>query len=204
MITACIVTFNDMPLIRDCVESIYDKVDKIIVIDGRYKDFPGSSDISTDGTIQYLSGMDKVEVMVVTDLNEIEKRNVYLGFLDDGDICLNIDADEVLITGLSKLKSDIGIIQIGEKGDRQRHRRSNRFFRFREGLHYWGTHKMILDKDGKLFANLDRVGTDYTSEKTKVEFLHNNHRRDYNRQQDKKKYYQILMKREAKINEPIT
>jgi len=148
--------------------------------------------------------MDKVEVMVVTDLNEIEKRNVYLGFLDDGDICLNIDADEVLITGLPKLKSDIGIIQIGEKGDRQRHRRSNRFFRFREGLHYWGTHKMILDKDGKLFANLERVGTDYTSEKTKVEFLHNNHRRDYNRQQDKKKYYQILMKREAKINEPIT
>jgi len=204
MITACIVTFNDMPLIKDCIESIYDKVDKIIVIDGRYKDFPGSSNISTDGTIRYLSELEKIELMLATDLTEIEKRNIYLNFLEDGDICLNIDTDEVLITGLPKLKSDIGIIQIGEAGDRLRHRRSNRFFKFREDLHYWGTHKMILDKDGKLFANLDHVGKDYTSEKTGVEFLHNNHRRDYNRQQDKKKYYQILMKREAKINEPIT
>ena len=63
---------------------------------------------------------------------------------------------------------------------------------------------MILDKDDKLFANLDRVGTDYTSEKTTVEFLHNNHLRDYNRIKDKKAYYKILMKREAKVNEPAT
>jgi len=64
---------------------------------------------------------------------------------------------------------------------------------------------MILDKDGKLFANLDRVGKDYTSQKiTEFEFLHNNHKRDYNRIKDKKVYYEILMKREAKINEPVT
>ena len=204
MLIATITTYNDMPLIKDCIKSVIDKVDKIVVIDGRFKDFPGSSSISTDGTIQYLSGMDKIEIMVVTDLDEVEKRNVYLGFLDDGDICLNIDADEVLITGLPKLTADIGIIQVGEKGDKQRHIRSNRFFRFRKGLHYWGTHKMLLDKDGRLFANLQRVGTSYTSQKTKVEFLHNNHMRDYNRIKDKKVYYQILMKREAKVNEPVT
>ena len=202
MLIATITTYNDMPLIKDCIESVWDKVDKIVVVDGKFRDFPGTKKISTDGTIGYLSQIEKVEIMLTTDLTEIEKRNTYLSFLDDGDICLNIDTDEVLITGLPELKSDIGIIQIGEQGDRQRHRRSNRFFKFREGLHYWGTHKMLLDRDGRLFANLDGVGTDYTSEKTKVEFLHNNHKRDYNRIKDKKAYYKILMKREAKINEP--
>jgi len=204
MLIATIITYNDWPLIKDCIESVIDKVDKIVVIDGKFRDFPGSSDISTDGTLKYLSGFLSIELDFTYNVDEIAKRNSYLHELKDGDICLNIDADEVLITGLPKLTADIGIIQIGEQGDRQRHRRSNRFFRFRKGLHYWGTHKMILDKEGRLFANLDRVGTDYTSEKTKVEFLHNNHKRDYNRQKNKKIYYQILMKREAKVNEPAT
>jgi len=201
MLIATIITYNDMPLIRDCIESIQNKVDKIVVIDGRFKDFPGSGWDSTDGTLEYLGSLN-IDLISSINADEIGKRNSYLDQLVDGDICLNIDADEVLITGLPKLKSDIGIIQIGEQGDRQRHRRSNRFFRFREGLHYRGTHKMLLDRDGRLFANLDRVGTCYTSDKTKVEFLHNNHKRDYNRQKNKKAYYKILMKREAKINEP--
>jgi len=199
VIIATIITYNDWPLIKDCIESVINKVDRIVVIDGRYRDFPGQGWESTDGTLEYLS---RLNIDLISSLNadEIGKRNSYLYQLTDGDICLNIDADEVLITDLPELTADIGIIQIGEQGDRRRHRRSNRFFRFKEGLRYWGTHKMILDKDGKLFANLQRVGTDYTSQKTDVEFLHNNHKRDYNRQQDKKKYYQILMKREAKTN----
>jgi len=204
MLVATIITYNDWPLIKDCIESVIDKVDKIIAIDGSYIDFPGGSEPSSDGTLEYLESSKKVKSLMTAYFTEIGKRNLYLEYLKDGDICLNIDADEVLITDLPELTADIGIIQIGEQGDRKRHRRSNRFFRFREGLHYWGTHKMILDGEGRLFANLQRVGKSYTSQKTKVEFLHNNHLRDYNRKQDKKKYYQILMKREAKINEPVT
>ena len=202
MLVACIITYNDMPLVKDCIESIQDKVDRIIVIDGKYRDFPGEENYSTDGTLEYLNSLD-VEILFSYGLDEVEKRNCYLNELKDGDICLNIDADEVLIGDIPELTADIGIIQIGEWGDRRRHRRSNRFFRYREGLHYWGTHKMILDSKGRLFANLDRVGKDYTSQKiTEFEFLHNNHLRDHDRKKAKKKYYEILVKREARVNEP--
>jgi len=200
MLVATIVTYNDMPLVKDCIESIYDKVNRIIAIDGKYIDFPGDSNISTDGTLEYLSGLNKVETVIVTNLDEVAKRNLYLGFLDEGDICFNIDTDEVLIGNIPKLDTDIGIIMIGEQGDRKRHLRSIRFFRYRKGLHYWGKHTLILDKDGNLFGHEKRVGKNYTAEKiTSFEFLHNNHKRDYNRVIDKGKYYKILMAREAKI-----
>jgi len=197
---ACVVTYNDMPLIQDCIQSIYDKVDRIIAVDGKYIDFPGEAKLSDDGTIQYLEGLEKVEIINTVDLDEVAKRNCYLDELIDGDICLNIDTDEVLVGSIPELKSDIGIIMIGEQGDRRRHRRSIRFFKYRQGLHYWGKHTLILDGNGNLFAHLDKYGKNYTAEKiTSFEFLHNNHKRDYNRVIDKGKYYKILMTREAKI-----
>ena len=208
MLIATIITYNDWPFIKDCVESITGKVDKIIIVDGKFWDFPGDDDYSGGESLKYLLNLskdDRFEIILAGGLTEVEKRNGYLEYLKDGDICLNIDTDEVLIGEILELTADIGIIMIGEMGDTRRHRRTIRFFRFREGLHYWGTHKMILDKDGKLFANLDRIGKGYTSQKiTEFEFLHNNHKRDYNRIKDKKVYYEILMKREAKINEPVT
>jgi len=200
MLVATIITYNDWPLIKECVESVIGKVDKIICIDGRFADFPGDSNFSTDGTLKYLK--DKVSVTLIGGLDEVEKRNIYLDQLKDGDICLNLDTDEILVGEIPQLEADTGIIQIGEQGDRRRHRRTNRFFRYKDGLHYWGTHKMILDK-GKLFANLDRVGEGYTSQKvTEFELLHRNDLRSADRKKDKKKYYKILMVREAKINVP--
>ena len=200
MLVATIVTYNDWPLIKDCIESIYNKVDRIIAIDGKYMDFPGISNISTDGTLEYLSGLSKIETIIATNLDEVTKRNLYLSFLDEGDICLNIDTDEVLTGSIPELKTDIGIIMIGEQGDRRRHRRSIRFFKYRHGLHYWGKHTLVLDKDDNLFAHLDKYGKNYTAEKiTSFEFLHNNHKRSYDRVINKSKYYKILMAREAKV-----
>lgn len=204
MLIATIITYNDWPLIKECVESIYNKVNKIIIVDGRFKDFPKEDDYSNGESLKYflkLSKDDKFEIIPTGGFTEVEKKNVYLKHLKNGDICLNIDSDEVLIGEIPELKADIGIIQIGEQGDSKRHRRTIRFFKYQNGLHYWGKHSLILDKDNKVFAYLDKVGKDYTSQKvTEFEFLHNNHKRDYNRIKDKKKYYQILMKREAKIN----
>ena len=201
---ATIITYNDYPLIRDCIESVIDKVDKVIVIDGKFKDFPGQWQNSTDGTLEYLSKLD-IDLILTYNSDEVDKRNGYLEQLEDGDICLNIDADEVLVGNIPNLTADIGIIMIGEAGDAKRHLRSIRFFRYRQGLRYFGKHKLMLDKDNNLFASLDRVGGRYTSQKiTEFEFLHNNHKRSIERKQDKEAYYKMLMKREAKINEPIT
>jgi len=205
MIIATIITYNDWPLVKECIESIIGKVDKIIVVDGKFWDFPGDDDYSRGESLKYLlklSHDDKFKIILVSGLTEVEKRNIYLNHLDEGDICLNIDTDEVLVGNIPKLTADIGTVMIGEQGDRRRHRRTIRFFRYREGLYYWGKHSLILNKDNKVFAHLDKVGNSYTSQKiTEFELLHNNHKRDYNRIKDKKAYYQILMKREAKINE---
>ena len=205
MLVACIITYNDYPLIKQTVESLINRVDNIICVDGRYLDFPGDYDYSTDGTIQYLNNINKIELILSPITDEVSKRNIYLKELNIEDVCLNIDSDEVLIDSPPpNLKADIEIVRIGEEGDRRRHRRTNRYFRYREGLHYWGKHTLLLDKDNKVFAHLDKVGKDYTVQDDRVEFLHNNHKRSFKRKQDKKAYYKILMKREAKINEPIT
>lgn len=209
MIVATIITYNDWPLIDECVKSLEGKVDKYVFVDGRYKDFDGKLPYSTDGTLDYLLSFE-LDHREVTDLYvasgyyEPDKRNVYFLSLNDGDVCLNIDADEVLINDLPKLEADIGTIRIGEEGDRRRHRRTNRYFRYSNGLRYYKQHKLIVDKDNKTFAWLDRVGAGYRSQDTGIELLHNNHRRPYNRKKAKKKYYKELMKREAKINVSIT
>jgi len=146
MLIATIITYNDTETIKDCIESIQDKVDKIIVVDGKFKDFPGSSKLSdgfTDGYLFDLQCRSKIELIRAPNYFEVEKRNIYLSYLKDGDICLNLDADEILVGDIPHLEADTGIIQVGEQGDRRRHRRTNRFFKYREGLHYWGTHKMI-------------------------------------------------------------
>lgn len=204
MIIVTIITYNDYPLIKECVDSIYCKVDKIIIVDGKFKDFPGTGYYSNSESMDYLlelSHDDKFKIILISGLTEVEKRNIYLNYLKDGDICLNIDSDEVLIGDIPELNADIGIIQIGEQGDSKRHRRTIRFFKYQKGLHYWGKHSLILNSRNKVFAHLDKIGKDYTSQKiTEFEFLHNNHRRDYNRIKNKKIYYEILMKREAKIN----
>ena len=205
MLIATIITYNDIETIKDCINSVKDKVDRIVVVDGKYRDFPGRYDFSTDGTIEYISwvaGDYKIIFRSVTRLDEVAKRNMYFQYISDGDVVLNLDADEILTGEIPELTADIGIVQVGEWGDRKRHRRTNRFFRYRDGLHYWGTHKMILDAEDRVFVNLDRTG-DYTHQLiTEFELLHRNDLRSDKRKADKKIYYKILMAREAKVNVP--
>ena len=74
MLVGVINCYNDMPLIKNCIESIYSQVDKIIAIDGSYADFPDGSGYSTDGTIEYLTSLDKVELITTFGLSEVAKR----------------------------------------------------------------------------------------------------------------------------------
>jgi len=208
MIVAAIITYNDIPILEKCIDSIYNKVDRIIVIDGKYKDFPGESPYSTDGTLEYvdwLSRMEegKISLIKAKDYLEVDKRNLYFKFLNNGDTFLNLDADEILTGNIPKLDTDIGIIMIGERNQTKRHLRTIRFFIYRKGLHYWGRHTLILDGDDKVFADLQHVGNGYTSKKIwDFELIHRNDLRSVERDNDKKEYYKILMAREAKINVP--
>ncbi len=198
---ATYITYNDIETIQESIESVESKVDRIVVIDGKFRDFPGESWDSNDGTLEYLSGLN-IDLISSLNADEVGKRNSYLDQLSDGDICLNLDADEVLVGDIPELDTDIGLIDIFEYNDRRRHRRYNRFFRFRDGVHFHGKHYLMLDKDGDVFTTLENEPKKYTCKKIEgFHLLHKGKLRSPQRELNKKKYYKILQQREAKINE---
>ena len=207
MIVAAIITYNDIETIQECIESIENKVDKIIFVDGRFKDFPGKDLFSKDGTYEYLLSLlkkDHNKFMLIQSIedDEVEKRNTFFDYVKDRDLCLIIDADEILKGEIPDLDTDIGLIDIFEYNDRRRHRRYNRFFRFRDGVHFYGKHYLMLDKDGDVFTTLENEPEKYTCKKIEgFHLIHKGKMRSPQRELEKRKYYKILQKREAKINE---
>ena len=198
MLVGTIITYNDWPLIKDCVESIIDKVDKIIVVDGAYDDFPCDINYSTDGTIAYLDDLDKVELIIAPGISEVAKRNKYLEPLNDNDICLNIDADEVLIGDIPPLTSDIGIIDWVDGHSKHIQRRVTKLFKYRTGLRYLHCH-YTLYYNGQIVNKLHEViNKDFTSEYIKDFYIiHNWHLRDELRKHNKQIYYKKLVRKES-------
>jgi hypothetical protein len=197
-IVCCIITYNDFPLIKDCIESVIGKVDRIICIDGKYIDFPGSEDFSTDGTLEYLKSISKVELMFWKG-DEISKRNFYLMQVNDGDTVLNLDADEVLIGDLPELKSDWGIINLHDGHDKHIQSRASRLFKFKEGIHYQNTHCTLYDKNNVIINKLQKViNPEFSFEIVKSCYIeHRWHLRPDERKYYKQQYYRKLVKSEA-------
>ena len=199
---AAYITYNDIETIQESVESIENKVDRIIAVDGKFKDFEGKQEISTDGTLSYLYGKDNIEVHICTGLYEVSKRNYFLNFVNVDDLVIIIDADEIFEGEIPDLDTDIGLIDIFEFNDRRRHRRYNRFFRYRDGVHIIGKHYLMVDKEGSLFTSLEHTSDKYTCKKIEgFHLIHKGKLRSIQRDLEKKKYYKILQQREAKINE---
>jgi hypothetical protein len=198
MLIGCINCYNDMPLIKDCVESLYDKVDKIICVDGSYDDFPDGSGSSIDGTIEYLNNLDKIDLILANYATEVEKRNLYLTKCIDGDIVINLDADEVLVGNIPTLISDFGIIDFKDGHSKHIQKRATRFFKFRTGMRYENVH-YTLYYNGQIVNNLKEViSRNFTSEDIKDFYLiHNWHLRDDLRKHNKQIYYRKLNKKEA-------
>lgn len=199
MIIGCVITYNDYPLIVDCINSLIEKVDKIIVIDGKYVDFPIiNNDIySTDGTYGYLDGINKVHLLSGGCATEVEKRNFYLDKCNDGDIVINLDADEILVGELPELKTDFGILELWDGHCDKKKYRATRFFRYREGMRYQNVH-YTLYYNGKQLNNLHEViDKDTSFEYIKgCHLLHNWHMRDHLRQHYKSIYYKKLVQNE--------
>jgi len=210
MLYGVLITYDDMPLIERAVESIYDHVDQIIAVDGRFNDFPGDSDVSTDGTIEYLRSLDKVTLIVATGMDEIEKRNLYL-IGDRNDWYLHLDADEEW-TGdppHPPADADACIVPL-TRGRPEHYMERVRLFRHVPGLHYADKHYILKDGQGRTFALLDKVGNAYRGVKIKGnEFegsviKHHDHERSAVRQSRKKTYYRKhLSPRENKFQEVL-
>ena len=198
MLIATIITYNDYPLIKTCIESIIDKVDRIICIDGRYTDFPEVDlDYSTDGTLEYLKSIDKVELMFRKG-DEVSKRNFYLMQVSNGDTILNLDADEVLIGSIPKLETDFGIIEINDGVSNNRQKRATRFFEYKDGMEYKNCHYMLHYQDQEM-NGLKRVFKPFTFIEIKDFYIqHNYHLRPGPRQYYKNIYYKQLIQKENK------
>ena len=199
MLVATVITYNDMPLIKSTIGSIKDKIDKIIVIDGRYKDFPDTNgDYSTDGTLEYLATINNVQLVFASGVDEVVKRNKYLEQVHDGDIVLNLDADEVLVGEVKNLDADFGIIDLHDGHSRHVQKRATRFFKYYEGMAYKNVH-YTLYYNGRQVNNLKKViNGDFTYEDVKDFYLiHNWHLRSQTRKHYKSIYYKKLLRNEA-------
>lgn len=201
MIVVCINCYNDMPLIVDTVGSIYDQADRIICVDGRYRDFPSGYWYSTDGTIEFLSGLDKVELVFAANLFEADKRNVYMNMLRDGDTVLVLDGDEIVDGIIHKLDKniDIGLVGLGYPHEVNPQRLATRFFRYRKGLAHDGIH-FILEYKGKWFNNRRNALNGFKSKDiNSFKIKHLTKKRDSERRNLKEQYRIAARKREEQF-----
>jgi len=203
VIIACYSVFNDMPILKESIESVSPYVDKIIVVDGAYREFPHKDFRSTDGTLEYLKSIEKVELIEAKSAwkDQISKRNATL-IGSVGDWYLVIDGDEIWTGDFRLPSADVGIIKCKRTSDGAKYDRA-RIFKHIEGLHYEGKHYWLVDKNGKTFSLLADSGLRYSAERlfNRPSIIHKDDKRDYERMMAKKKYYMAHSARESKIKE---
>jgi hypothetical protein len=204
MLFLVMVTYNDMPFVQTAVESVYDRVDHIIAVDGRYKDFPGDEDFSTDGTVQYLRSLNKATVFFAPGMTEVEKRNEYL-VGRKGDWYLHLDTDEEWTGDIKIPDADMCIcwMAVDTTPNRNFHNMKRiRLFRHVDGLHYEDKHYWLKDQHGQTFSRIEKPGHAYTAfDCGEVHLLHHEGYRSPERFSAKQKYYKTLYKVENNIRE---
>jgi len=99
---AVIRTFNNEKTIRECLLSFLAHVDKVIILDGAYKQFPHEQEIgaSTDETKEICHGLCSPKKLIWVDpekpLTQIAKNNLMFEYIPIGEWSLWIDADEII------------------------------------------------------------------------------------------------------------
>lgn len=117
-VVACLNVWQDLRALQMTMPTWYDHVDHVIAVDGAYAGAPAEQCASTDGTVEYLEGLDKVKLIRAPKdgfwPSQVEKRNAYTKKLDPGDLAFVVDADEY-ITGAECLRQlgplDVGWVQ---------------------------------------------------------------------------------------------
>jgi glycosyltransferase involved in cell wall biosynthesis len=146
-LVACYNVFNEVEFLEESLESIYGKVDDIIVIDGAYKKFPHNKPFSTDGSIEIaLKYTDKVIIPHQEWASEIIKRNQYLSLMDVGDICLVIDGHEIWKGDFNPPFGNYRIKMLMKDGWHS----FPRMFEKEEGMEYRESHYQLFVKNDKI------------------------------------------------------
>lgn len=96
-IAAGVCFYNDCKSLERTLQSLVDKVDYMVCVDGRYKGFKDSGDgLSNDGSRELVRSFNKSVLINMPNVYEVEKRQGYLDWCDRArpDWLLIIDSDE--------------------------------------------------------------------------------------------------------------
>ncbi len=143
-IFACLNVFEEGRTIERCLKSLVGKVEKIIVIDGAYKEFPHEKPYSTDGTIE--TARQYADVIVTANEpweNEIVKRNFYLRFVPVGTYWLRIDGDETLEGEFPKDMTEDAYMMLLYRTDKVGPYPIHAVFKRTEHSYYYGTNHAV-------------------------------------------------------------
>lgn len=100
MIFACgLIYYNALDNLKRLIPTIVDNVDYIFAIDGKFVDFPDTSEFSTDGSTEYLQQFPNVKLAKMVG-KEWDKRNKYLEMCRIYGVThlLILDSDECVMT----------------------------------------------------------------------------------------------------------
>lgn len=169
MLIAVVNVYNGVKTIRGVIERVLPYVDKVLVFDGVYGDFPheNNSIASTDGTLNIISDLtkksDKVQLVPAKPYkDQIAKRSEMLKYGRPGDYYLPLDADH-WVAHPEKLREpvrdrvDVGWFWTTSNLYPERYKTA-RIFRHIPGMHYAGRHHWIFAGDKSLITSDQNMG----------------------------------------------
>lgn len=168
-VVACLNIWNDLDALKETLVTWYDDVDVVYAVDGAYAGAPTAACASTDGTLEYLEGLDKVRLFQGPQngfwADQVTKRNVYMEALEPGDLCFIVDADE-FVTGADCLRHlprlDVGWV-VYRKGLYVKAQNFPRLYDARVGARYGGRHYWVEWQGGRVTdCQIGGAGLDHT------------------------------------------
>ncbi|MCL4498715.1 MAG: hypothetical protein M1335_00505, partial [Chloroflexi bacterium] len=209
-IVACVSFYNDMKLLPGCMETL-DGVDEIVLIDGAYAGFPHEVPWSTDGSLEWIKELQRVDPRIrLIECeraweDEVKKRSAYFAG-GDGDWCLVIDSDERLVGNeanhMERLKEylavypfDCVLLDVETRPSTTPMERYARIYRHLPGLRYETTHFNVV-ADGKK-VTLDAMWSGRTAVYRGLFIVHLKQDRGSARLGDSWRYYQEMAMREV-------
>lgn len=179
---------DDLPLLEKALQSLKQRVDKLVAIDGPYKNFPHTS-ITSNQEVLDLVAQYADEVISPKEAwnNQIQKRNAYL-IGQPGDYYLMLDADEELVGDLPELTEDYYGIKIKDKrsAEEESNNYALRLFKAKEGLQYKRKHSWLYYKNE--CVSMDTHNDNIIKLDSPV-IIHASYERNEERTKDKQTYY---------------
>ncbi len=151
-LVACLNVWDDLYELECTLPKWYDHVDHVFAIDGAYAGTPVDKPGSTDGTVEYLKRLDKVEFVraKIFYADQSEKRTRYFQLAQPGDVLFVIDADEYVydpaMLRALPLGMSVGWVTV-ESPIYKRPQQQPRLFAYRPELRYGDRHHWIYSGD---------------------------------------------------------